>query len=103
MVRYTLVARSPSGAETISYEGMRCSSETYRVYAFANDGTWSRSQGSPDWRPIEPKSIQGWHNVLRSRFFCPQRYSIQTAAEGIDALRRGVHPLVRNDGSGGGR
>ena len=102
VVRYTLVARSPSGAETVSYEGMRCGGQgLYRVYAFAYSGAWSRN-ASADWRTIEPKSVQRWHNVLRGQFFCPDRYSIQNAAEGLDALRRGAHPTVKNVGSFGG-
>jgi hypothetical protein len=103
VVRYTLVARSPAGAETVSYEGIRCGGQAlYRVYAFGNDGKWSRNPNA-DWRPIEPKSVQRWHNVLRSQYFCPERYSIQSAAEGLDALRRGGHPAIANTGSGGAR
>ncbi len=96
VVRYTLVARSPSGVENISYEGMRCGAGTFKVFAFANDGQWKRSNS--EWQEIEPKSVQRWHNVLRGRFFCPNRLSIVTAAEGLDALRRGGHPAIRNTG-----
>ncbi|MEK6245335.1 MAG: CNP1-like family protein [Pseudomonadota bacterium] len=92
VVRYTLVARSPSGAETVSYEGMRCNGGTYKVYAFVNGGVWSRSRGNPDWRPIEPKSVQRWHPALRREYFCPFDVRISTAAEGLDYLRRGGHP-----------
>ncbi len=100
VVRYTLVARSPSGAETISYEGIRCGGQALvRVYAFGNGDKWSKNPNA-DWRTIEPKSVQRWHNVLRGQFFCPTRYSIQSAAEGLDALRRGGHPAVANTGSG---
>jgi hypothetical protein len=103
VVRYTLVARSPSGAETISYEGIRCGGQALvRVYAFGNDGKWSKNPNS-DWRTIEPKSVQRWHNVLRGQYFCPTRYAIQSVAEGLDALRRGGHPAVANTGSGGAR
>jgi CNP1-like family protein len=104
VVRYTLVARSPSGAETVTHEGMRCSGQQalYRVYAFGNDGKWSRNPGT-DWKTVEPKSVQRWHNALRGNFFCPARYPIQSAAEGLDALRRGGHPDVANTGSGGAR
>ena len=99
-VRYTLVARSPSGAETVSYEGIRCGGPgLYRVYAFGNVGAWSRNTRA-DWRPIEPKSVQRWHNELRGRYFCPNRLSIVTAAEGLDALRRGGHPAIANTGQG---
>lgn len=92
VVRYTLVARGPSGAETVSYEGMRCKSGTYKVYAFANGGIWSRSRGNPDWRPIEAKSVQRWHQALRRQYFCAFGVGISTAAEGLDYLRRGGHP-----------
>jgi hypothetical protein len=100
VVRYTLVARSPSGAENISFEGIRCGGQgLVRVYAFAYGGKWSRNSGA-EWRPIEPKSVQRWHNVLRGNYFCPERYSIQTVAEGLDALRRGGHPAIANSGAG---
>jgi CNP1-like family protein len=103
MVRYTLVARSPTGSETVSYEGMRCGMPgSYRVYAFGNGGAWSRNP-NPEWKPIEPKSVQRWHTVLRGNYFCPTRVAINSAEEGLDALRRGGHPDAVNLGFGGSR
>jgi hypothetical protein len=100
VVRYTLVARSPSGTETVTHEGMRCNGQQalYRVYAFGNDGKWSRNPGA-EWKTVEPKSVQRWHNELRGRFFCPNRLGILSAAEGLDALRRGGHPAMVNTGN----
>jgi hypothetical protein len=92
VVRYTLIARSPSGYANVSYEGIRCATSSYRVYALGNNGSW-RPQDS-EWRAIEPKSVQRWHLELRSRYFCPVRMPIWTAAEGVDALRRGGHPAA---------
>ena len=83
-VRYTLVARSGSGVENISYEGIRCSTREQRVYAFANaDKTWRTV--STAWRPVQ----QRWHFTLRREYFCPMDTIIFDAAEGIDALKRG--------------
>ena len=92
VVRYVLVARSPNGVDNVTYEGMRCSTGTYRIYAAGrNDRTWSpRLQA--EWREIEPKTIQRWHQALAREYFCPQSAIIWDAAEGIDALRRGGHP-----------
>jgi hypothetical protein len=90
VVRYTLVARSPSGAENVSYEGIRCSSASYKVYAYGQGAGWSRAQG--DWKPIEPKSVQRWHQALRREYFCPFNLQVSTAAEAVDYLRRGGHP-----------
>jgi CNP1-like family len=93
VVRYTLVARSPSGVANISYEGIRCEKGAdYRVFALGSDGRWSVRDS--EWRPIEPRAIQRWHNELYRRYFCPNDALISTAAEGVDALRRGGHPSV---------
>lgn len=102
LVRYTLVARSPSGVRNISYEGIRCGGQgVVRVYAFSTGDKWSRNTTS-EWRPIEPRGVQRWHSVLRSNYFCPARFYIQSAEEGVDALRRGGHPQAANLGAGGG-
>jgi hypothetical protein len=95
VVRYTLVARSPSGVSNVSYEGIRCGKDPqYTVIALGNDGRWAARES--EWRPIEFMSIQRWHNELFRRYFCPNGAAISTAAEGVDALRRGGHPAVLN-------
>jgi len=91
VVRYVLVARSPQGAQSVTFEGIRCSSAAYRIYATGEvGGGWSRA--ATPWRPIEPRSVQRWHNALRDEYFCPLGNPIRSPAEGIDALRRGGHP-----------
>lgn len=93
VVRYTLVARSPSGFANITYEGMRCYERSYKVFAFGNDGRWTPRE--TEWRPIESKSVQSWHYQLRMNYFCPDRLPIETVAEGLDALRSGGHPKAK--------
>lgn len=92
VVRYTLVARSASGHDNVSYEGIRCRTNTYKVYAYASANAWSRTDS--DWKEIEPRSVQRWHNELRARYFCPLGLPILTADEGMRALRAGGHPLI---------
>jgi hypothetical protein len=91
VVRYTLVARSASGVANVSYEGMRCTTNSYKLYAIGNEGRWSVRES--EWRPIEPRSVQRWHNELIARYFCPGNTPIHTAAEGVDLLRRGGHTV----------
>ena len=96
VVRYVLVARSPSGAQNVSYEGIRCKSQNYRIYATGrNDGGWIEAR-SVRWRPIERATVS-WHRALQRDYFCPQGVPIFSAAEGIDALRRGGHPDSAGD------
>ena len=92
-VRYTLVARSSAGAQNVTYEGMRCNSGEVRLYAVGRDGGWGGRQG--EWRPIEPRSVQRWHNALYREYFCPQREPIASAQEGVQALRSGGHTAAR--------
>jgi len=35
---------------------------------------------------------QRWQIELRTEYFCPKGYTIESPAEGADALRRGGHP-----------
>jgi hypothetical protein len=90
VVRYTLVARSPSGIANVSFEGIRCATKSYKVFARGTGGRWSPAQG--EWRDIEIRTIQRWHNVLYWEYLCPLHRPIETAAEGVNALRRGIHP-----------
>ncbi len=98
VVRYTLVARSPSGVANVSYEGMRCTTNSYKLYALGNEGRWSVRES--EWRPIEPRSVQRWHLELRTRYFCPGNAPIYTAAEGVDLLRSGGKTVGEDYGRG---
>jgi hypothetical protein len=95
IVRYVLVARSASGAENVSFEGIRCQSREYRVYAVGKpEGGWS---GRPsEWRPI-PRQWNSSQGALARQYFCPGRAAIKTSEEGQRALRAGGHPGVFRD------
>ena len=62
VVHYALVARSKAGAENVTFEGMRCATGEVRIYAVGRDGSWVGRPG--DWRPIQPRSYERWHNAL---------------------------------------
>lgn len=101
-VRYTLVARSPSGVENVTFEAIRCPDQ-YRVLAVGQSGgKWGGRQS--DWREIARGGALSWQYALARNYFCPHRDPIRTADEGVDALRRGSHPSVyvepRNLGGG---
>lgn len=92
VVRYALIVQTSGGATNITYEGIRCDTREYRLYAAGRrDGTWSETRTSA-WRPIENKPINRHHAALSRDLFCPNGVAIFTPAEGLDALRRGKHP-----------
>jgi hypothetical protein len=91
IVRYAIIARSPSGVENVSFEGLRCPGD-YRIYAVgAAGGGWSGRASS--WRPV-PRDERVAQNVLARRYFCPGRAAIRSAEEGVKALRAGGHPAA---------
>lgn len=103
IVRYVLVARSSAGTENVSFEGMRCATREVRIYALGRDAAWVGRE--TDWRAIQPRSVQRWHNELYREYFCPQREPIASAAEGVQALRAGGNRLraLNPDPRSGGR
>lgn len=90
VIRYSLVVISPSGAESISFEGMRCATAERRVYAFGQTGkTWSKPRKN-QWTRILGSGTS--HPVaLFSNYFCAigQR-AVTTPEEASHALRHGV-------------
>ncbi|MBV9360409.1 MAG: CNP1-like family protein, partial [Betaproteobacteria bacterium] len=100
VVRYVLVARSSSGVQNVSYEGLRCETAEYRFYAFGQaDGTWSRSRS--DWRSLQQS--QPLQRILYADYFCPQKVAIFNPGEGVRALRDGGHPFAKGFGGELGR
>lgn len=92
VVYYALVIKTSGGATNVTYEGMRCETGEYRVFATGrSDGSWSKSRVR-DWRPIENKPVNRHHATLSRDFFCAARSPINTPEEGVDALKRGKHP-----------
>jgi len=92
IVRYTLVVKTSGGATNTSYEGIRCKTSEYRLYASGRaDGTWASARVA-DWRPIENKPVNRHHAALNRDLFCPVFTPIDSAEDGRAALRRGKHP-----------
>jgi hypothetical protein len=90
IVRYTLVARSSSGATNVSYEAIRCETYETRTYAFGRlDGTWVQARNQ-QWTSYNRYQTDQ-HLVLADDFFCTLR-GTKTAEEALQALARGNRP-----------
>lgn len=92
VVRYVLVVRTRGGATNITFEGIRCESREFRIYASGHrDGSWATARLGK-WRPIENKPMNRHHAALTRDLFCPNGVPIRSPAEGQEALRLGKHP-----------
>ena len=89
VVRYTVVARSASGVENVSFEGIHCESREYKVYALGSiDGTWVPPR-NPKWQRIEKKRDNDVRNALHRYYLCPSGFPRRNAKDTIVVLKRG--------------
>jgi len=91
VVRFTVVARSET-ATNVSYEGIRCRTAERKIYAYGRpDASWYEPRNA-EWVKIGNEVVEGYRYTLYQDYFCPAREIIKTAAEGVEALKRGGHP-----------
>ncbi len=102
-VRYTMVARSSSGTDNVTFDGLRCKTGTHKVFATGRaGGTWVRVPNS-EWKELLYRNASRQHHVLMNDFFCPSGVPIMSREEGLAALRAGIHPHAVSYQPGVGR
>jgi hypothetical protein len=70
VVRYTLVVRTPGGAENVTFEGIRCATGERRIYASGRkDGSWVAMKSS-EWQPIGDNTYNRPRAALAYDYFC---------------------------------
>ena len=70
VVRYTLVVRTPGGAENVTFEGLRCATGERRIYASARrNGEWTPLKNSA-WQPISDNAYNRPRAALAYDYFC---------------------------------
>jgi len=92
VIRYIMVVKTTGGAVNTSYEGIRCDTSEYRIYATGTqEQTWSKARVS-EWRKF--KSYNRPQISLANYYFCPNLTPIRSVREGLDALLKGIHPAA---------
>jgi len=92
VVRYTLVARSESGATNISFEGIKCKTRERKLYAIGRaDHTWSPAR-NPQWTPISELPANRAQAVLFGEYFCPARIIVRNTDDARRVLKQGGDP-----------
>jgi len=90
VVRYTVVITSPTGARNVNYEGIRCDTYEWRLYASLNadhDG-WDQTVAN-DWSRIEGGSANGYQSALYHDYFCASKMPVGKASAIVQNLRYG--------------
>jgi hypothetical protein len=69
VVRYTVVIKSASGVANVSYEGMRCKTSEYKMYAYGTrNGSWSNAR-EPKWQDVG-STAGNYHYSLWVDYLC---------------------------------
>jgi hypothetical protein len=88
VIRYVMVARSRSGGENISFEGIRCETRERKSYAIGKaDKTWGTVR-TPVWTGYAA-NLRSHHNELAREYFCPRLARVSSVKEALNNIRRG--------------
>ncbi|WP_425486406.1 CNP1-like family protein [Aromatoleum diolicum] len=70
VVRYVLVVRTPGGASNVTFEGIRCATGAWRIYATGRaGGEWSAARDA-NWQPIVDTTYNRVRAALAKDHFC---------------------------------
>ena len=86
VVRYSVVVRSRTGSENVSFEGILCRERAFRRYAYGYDNTWKPIEGS-DWEPIKPGGMGHYRFVLYRDYLCDPTRPALKVSEMIQRMR----------------
>jgi hypothetical protein len=88
VVRYTLVAESPSGTRNVSFEGLRCTPQgAYQTYAYGVNGSF-QPQPETDWLRVTSQPGDAVQNELHKHFLCgPLTFAPRPKKDMIRALQ----------------
>lgn len=90
IVRYVVVAASAAGAVNVLYEGLRCNTAEFKVYARYNAGSgWTVAKDSP-WRPLHNAQTASHSLVIARTGACVGHGPNRSAAQIVRDLRAPV-------------
>ena len=91
VVSYALVVRSPSGADNVSFESMRCATGERRVHAYGrktpSGPAWSPARNA-NWQAISDRGINRYYFEFWRDVFCDGKRA-ESHREIVANLRRG--------------
>lgn len=89
IVRYVMVATSPSGTQTAMYEGIRCSTNEFKTYARAgSSGQWQPIK-DPQWRELNDNNTSKHALALARQGACEGRTATAVSVPAMISTLRG--------------
>jgi hypothetical protein len=102
IVRVTIVARSPGGAENVTFEGYHCTERQRKIYAVGrSDRTWAQVR-NPSWRLITGSQRDPAIADLNDHYFCPTGQPLLRKADTLKDLKEGLGEGMKYPAGAGG-
>ncbi len=94
VVRYWVAIKSGKRISSLNYEGLRCSTEEYRSYAYASpqNSTQITPLKNSRWKSIRPDGSRDYHRELAKNYLCST--GVPRTLEGIKASLGGNYELL---------
>ena len=87
IVRYVVVATSPSGVNNVMYEGVRCNTGEFKVYARHNPGSGWTIVKDAEWKPLHDAPLPRHALVVARTGACIGHGTNQPAERIVRSLR----------------
>ena len=95
VLRYVMVASSPSGVKNITYEGIRCATAQVKTYArFSADGRWMPTP-DPQGKSLFDNAPSGHALRFARAGACDQDASATSISEIVRSLKQSQQPSHR--------
>ncbi|MBI3546530.1 MAG: CNP1-like family protein [Gammaproteobacteria bacterium] len=88
VARFTLVVESPSGARSVFYEGMRCETREYKIYAIGTPEKTFTPVKNSAWQTIPRSEINAFRDYLNRQYVCDSSKSARTPNELLRMLQQ---------------
>ena len=93
VVRYSIVIRSPSGADNVMYEGLRCNTAEVKNYAYGSTNMDGKkiffARSKPVWKSVTSSGVTGYTDSLRRNYFCSFEGAVLTLHEIMQNIKYG--------------
>ena len=87
VVRYVLVIKSQGGARNVTFEGIRCATGEYRIYAMGrSNGQWMPTRND-EWQKVPSGDYNRFREALLGEYLCDGVAPARSRAQVIEMLK----------------
>ncbi len=97
VVRYTLVTESRRGTRNYAFEGLRCQTKEYKVYAYGSSKGKLRPRKEPRWKALKEERFGRVHRDLHRYYMCEPTINRPLDRDQIILALKGVVDIRKPD------